>query len=189
MDASMTRPDESLVSPERPGDEPAALDGLIESAYQELRAIAHHRLAARGGNGTLSTTALVHEAYLKLADQPRSKWRDRSHFFAVASLAMRHVLVDCAKARATLKRGGAGHRITLDEENIAVDDQADALLQLNDALDRLATVEPRLAKVVECRFFGGLSEEEIADTLGITVRTVRRDWVKARVMLRRVLDS
>ena len=102
---------------------------------------------------------------------------------------MRHVLVDFAKARATLKRGGERHRITLDEVDIAVDDQADALLQLNDALDRLAEVEPRLAKVVECRFFGGLSEEEIANTLGVTVRTVRRDWVKARVMLQRVLDS
>ena len=167
----------------------APLDELIEFAYHELRTIAHRRLAVGGGNSTLSTTALVHEAYLKLADQSQSRWRDRSHFFAVASLAMRHVLVDFAKARATLKRGGERHRITLDEIDIAVDDQADALLQLNDALDRLAEVEPRLAKVVECRFFGGLSEEEIANTLGVTVRTVRRDWVKARVMLQRVLDS
>ena len=156
-------------------------------AYQELRAIAHRRLAGRGG--TLSTTALVHEAYLKLADQPQARWSDRAHFLAVVSLAMRHVLVDCAKASTALKRGGTRRRISLDDEDIAVDDQAEGLLQLNDALDRLAGVEPRLAKVVECRFFGGLSEEEIADTLGITVRTVRRDWVKARVMLRRVLDS
>jgi RNA polymerase sigma factor (TIGR02999 family) len=174
---------------ELPSDGQAPLDELIAFAYQELRTIAHRRLAVGGGNGTLSTTALVHEAYLKLADQPQSRWRDRSHFFAVASLAMRHVLVDFAKARGTLKRGGERHRITLDEVDIAVDDQADALLQLNDALDRLAEVEPRLAKVVECRFFGGLSEEEIANTLGVTVRTVRRDWVKARVMLQRVLDS
>jgi len=174
---------------ELPSDEQAPLDELIEFAYHELRAIAHRRLAVGGGHSTLSTTALVHEAYLKLADQSQSRWRDRSHFFAVASLAMRHVLVDFAKARATLKRGGERHRITLDEVDIAVDDQADALLQLNDALDRLADVEPRLAKVVECRFFGGLSEEEIANTLGVTVRTVRRDWVKARVMLQRVLDS
>ena len=186
MDASIARPDASRA---RQSDALPPLDQLIGLAYQELRAIAHHRLAARGGNGTLSTTALVHEAYLKLADQPHSNWRDRSHFFAVASLAMRHVLVDVAKARATLKRGGARHRITLDDEIIAVDDQAEALLQLNDALERLAEVEPRLAKVVECRFFGGLSEEEIAGTLGVTVRTVRRDWVKARVMLRHVLDS
>ena len=102
---------------------------------------------------------------------------------------MRHVLVDCAKARATLKRGGERRRITLDDADIAVDDQADALLQLDDALARLAEVEPRLARVVECRFFGGLTEEEIAGTLGVTVRTVRRDWVKARVMLRHVLET
>lgn len=165
------------------------LDDLVAFAYQELRAIAHGRLAARGGNGTLSTTALVHEAYLKLADQSTSRWRDRSHFFAVASLAMRHVLVDCAKARATLKRGGERRRITLDDADIAVDNQADALLQLDDALERLAEVEPRLARVVECRFFGGLTEEEIAGALGVTVRTVRRDWVKARVMLRHVLET
>jgi RNA polymerase sigma factor (TIGR02999 family) len=165
------------------------LDDLVAFAYQELRAIAHGRLAARGGNGTLSTTALVHEAYLKLADQSPSRWRDRSHFFAVASLAMRHVLVDCAKARATLKRGGERRRITLDDADIAVDDQAEALLQLDDALERLAEVEPRLARVVECRFFGGLTEEEIAGALGVTVRTVRRDWVKARVMLRHVLET
>ena len=102
---------------------------------------------------------------------------------------MRHVLVDCAKARATLKRGGERRRITLDDVDIAVDDQADALLQLDDALARLAEVEPRLARVVECRFFGGLTEQEIAGALGVTVRTVRRDWVKARVMLRHVLET
>ena len=168
---------------------PASLDDLVATAYEELRAIAHARLAWRGAGGTLSTTALVHEAYLKLADQSPSKWRDRAHFFAVASLAMRHVLVDFAKARVTLKRGGARRRITLDDDAIAVDDQADALLQLDDALGRLAAREPRLAKVVELRFFGGLAEDEIAESLGVTVRTVRRDWVKARVMLRHVLES
>ena len=182
MNVHVTRP---AVSPERPNDVQPQLDELMGLAYQELRAIAHRRLAGRGG--TLSTTALVHEAYLKLADQPHARWSDRAHFLAVVSLAMRHVLVDCAKARAALKRGGTRRRISLDEQDIAVDDQAEGLLQLNDALDRLAAVEPRLAKVVECRFFGGLSEGEIADALGVTVRTVRRDWVKARVMLRRVL--
>jgi len=97
---------------------PASLDDLVATAYEELRAIAHARLAWRGAGGTLSTTALVHEAYLKLADQSPSKWRDRAHFFAVASLAMRHVLVDFAKARVTLKRGGARRRITLDDDAI-----------------------------------------------------------------------
>jgi len=170
-------------------NESDSLDDLVATAYEELRAIAHARLAWRGAGGTLSTTALVHEAYLKLAGQSPSKWRDRAHFFAVASLAMRHVLVDFAKARVSLKRGGTRHRITLDDDAIAVDDQADALLQLDDALARLAAKEPRLAKVVELRFFGGLSEDQIAESLAVTVRTVRRDWVKARVMLRHVLES
>ena len=185
------RPDVASVPQFRSGMHEST-DELVTFAYNELRTIAHARLIARGrggGNGTLSTTALVHEAYLKLVDQSPSGWRDRSHFFAVASLAMRHVLVDCAKARATLKRGGERRRITLDDADIAVDDQAEALLQLDDALGRLAEVEPRLARVVECRFFGGLTEEEIAGALGVTVRTVRRDWVKARVMLRHVLES
>jgi len=170
-------------------NESESLDDVVATAYEELRAIAHARLAWRGAGGTLSTTALVHEAYLKLANQSPSKWRDHAHFFAVASLAMRHVLVDFAKARVALKRGGARRRITLDDDAIAVDDQADALLQLDDALARLAAREPRLAKVVELRFFGGLAEDEIAESLGVTVRTVRRDWVKARVMLRHVLES
>jgi RNA polymerase sigma factor (TIGR02999 family) len=102
---------------------------------------------------------------------------------------MRHVLVDRAKARLALKRGGARRRISLDEEQIAVDDQPEALLQLHEALNRLAGVEPRLARVVECRFFGGLTEEEIAEAFGITVRTVQRDWAKARVLLRRALEE
>ena len=181
VDASTTRPGTPQDAPQE------SLDQLVAYAYDELRAIAHARLAARGG-GTLSTTALVHEAYLKLVDQSQGRWRDRSHFYAVASLAMRHVLIDCAKARHALKRGGTRRRITLDEEELSVDEQADAILQLDDALRRLAEFDPRLARVVECRFFGGLTEDEIAEVLGLTVRTVRRDWAKARVLLRRVLD-
>jgi RNA polymerase sigma factor (TIGR02999 family) len=186
----MDAPSTHLELPRRPdASEHESLDQLIAFTYQELRTIAHARLRAVDGHGTLSTTALVHEVYLKLIHQSSGAWRDRSHFFAVASLAMRHVLVDCAKARNTLKRGGVRHQIDLDDEEIGIDDQADALLELDDALNRLAEVEPRLAKVVECRFFGGLTEEEVAAALDITVRTVRRDWVKARVMLRLALAS
>jgi RNA polymerase sigma factor (TIGR02999 family) len=130
----------------------------------------------------------VHEAYLKLADRSL-EWSDRGHFLAVASLAMRHVLVDRARERGTLKRGGARRQVTFDDDLAAVEDKADVLLQLNDALDRLAVREPRLAKVVECRFFGGLSELETAEALDLTARTVNRDWVKARVLLRHLLDS
>jgi RNA polymerase sigma factor (TIGR02999 family) len=166
-----------------------SLDQLVALVYEELRAIAHRRLHARGPRGTLSTTALVHEAYLKLADPSRVQWCDRAHFLALASVAMRHVLVDQAKARAALKRGGGWRRITWEDAEIGVDDQPAALLQLDEALDRLGASEPRLARVVEFRFFGGLSEEEIAHVLGITVRTVQRDWAKARMLLRRALAS
>ena len=163
------------------------LDQLMPVVYEHLRAIARRQLAVRPGGGTLSTTGLVHEAYIKLADQANAGWRDRAHFFAIASVAMRHVLVDRAKSRLAQKRGGTRHRVTLNEDQIAVDDQPEALLELNDAVERLATVEPRLARVVECRFFGGLSEDETAETLGITTRTVQRDWAKARMLLRRAL--
>ena len=166
-----------------------ALDQLIPLVYNELRAIAHRQLALRARGSTLSTTALVHETYLKLVDQSRADWRDRAHFLAVASIAMRHVLVDRPKARATLKRGGERRRITLDDSHIAVDDQPDALLQLDGAMNRLAELQPRLARVVECRFFGGLTEDEIAEALGVTVRTVQRDWAKARMLLQRELEA
>jgi RNA polymerase sigma factor (TIGR02999 family) len=170
-------------------DGPESLDRVVALAYRELRAIAHYRLAARSHGGTLSTTALVNEAYLKLVDQSRAGWTDRAHFLAVASLAMRHVLVDRARERSALKRGGERQRIDLDDAELSVDVEPDALIQLDDAMERLAAFEPRLARVVECRFFGGLTENETADALDLTVRTVQRDWVKARVLLRRLLEA
>ncbi len=166
-----------------------AVDRLVPLVYHELRAIAHRQLGARAGGSTLSTTELVHEAYLKLVDQSQAEWRDRAHFLALASVAMRHVLVDRAKARVAIKRGGGRRQVTFDEGTIHLDDQPEALLQLDEALERLAIVEPRLARVVECRFFGGLTEEEIAEVLGVTVRTVQRDWAKARMLLRRALEA
>jgi RNA polymerase sigma factor (TIGR02999 family) len=114
---------------------------------------------------------------------------DEAHFLALASLAMRHVLVNRAKARTRLKRGGAGSDITLDDGRMVIDEQNEALLHLDEALSQLAQLEPRLARVVECRFFGGLTEEEIASALEVTVRTVQRDWAKARMLLRRALES
>ena len=165
-----------------------SLDRLVPVVYNELRTIAHRHLATMGRSATLQTTALVHEAYLKLVDQSRGGWKDRAHFFALASLSMRHILVDQAKARVAFKRGGERRQITLDDTEIGAGDQPEALLQLNDAMDRLAETQPRLARVVECRFFGGLTEEEIAEVLGLTVRTVQRDWAKARMLLRRALE-
>lgn len=159
----------------------------MPEVYDALRVIARRQLSGREGGGTLSTTGLVHEAYLKLVDQSRIAWRDRSHFFALASVAMRHILVDRARARLAQKREGAMHRITLDSELIAAPDQPEEMLQLSDAIERLAQVEPRMARVVDCRFFGGMNDEEIAEALEVTTRTVQRDWAKARVLLRRAL--
>jgi len=181
-------PRETDVLTELRSGNQASVDRLVPLVYEELRVIAHRQLAARGGGGTLQTTALIHEAYLKLVDQSRAEWKDRVHFLALAALAMRHVLVDRAKARGALKRGGEFQRIPLDGQDIGVDDQPEALLQLDEAMSRLAEVEPRLARVVEYRFFGGLTEEEIAEALSLTVRTVQRDWAKARLLLRRALE-
>ena len=167
----------------------AAVDDLLPLVYQQLRRIAHRELGRLPRGGTLETGELVHEAYLKLAAARGAPMPDQSRFLALASVAMRHVIMDRAKARRRLKRGGAQGRVTFDEDRIAVEDRSEVLLQLDEALDRLAELEPRLARVVECRFFGGLSEEEIAAALGITVRTVQRDWAKARMLLRRELDT
>ena len=167
-----------------------SLDRVVALVYQELRVIAHHRLNRHRmpgkGDGTLATTALVNEAYLKLVDQAQARWRDRAHFLALATVAMRHILIDRAKARIAQKRGGERKAVTL-EEALLADDAPEALLDINDALDRVAEVDPRLARVVECRFFGGLSDPEIAEALGVTTRTVQRDWGKARMLLRRFL--
>lgn len=164
-----------------------SLDRLMPVVYEQLRVVAHRQLALREQKATLSTTGLVHEAYLKLIDQSRVAWGDRAHFFALASVAMRHILVDRARARLTRKRDGGQVPVTLDNDEIAAEDQPAALLELNDALDRLTAMEPRLGQVVECRFFGGLSEVETAEALGVTTRTVQRDWTKAKMLLRRML--
>ena len=176
---------------ESPSGSRGQIDVAVSSAYRELREIAHRRLGrVDARHGTLSTTGLVHEAYLRLAEQASASWNDGAHFLAVASLAMRYVLVDRARARMTRKRGGGGDPIvTLDDEVIGADGQAEIVLDLNEALERLAAWDSRLARVVECRFFGGLTEPETAEALGITVRTVQRDWVKARILLRRALEA
>ena len=166
---------------------PDAMDRLVPLVYGELTRIAHRQLGLEATGHTLSTTALVHEAYLRLVDQRRAQWADRVQFFAVAAHAMRRVLVDHARRHRAMRRGGAHrHGVSLDAlesadaATLAVDDRTDVLLALDDALDRLATHDARQARVVECRFFGGLTEAETAEALGVTPRTVARDWVKAR---------
>jgi RNA polymerase sigma factor (TIGR02999 family) len=170
------------------GGQHPPLDDLVPLLYQQLRRIAHRQLGRRPRGGTLETGEVVHEAYLKVIARARGSAPDASHFLALASVAMRHVIVDRAKARGRVKRGGGRERITFDDDRIAVEDQSEALLQLDEALTWLAGLEPRLARVVECRFFGGLSEEEIGQALGLTARTVQRDWAKARMLLRRALE-
>lgn len=166
-----------------------AVDDLLPIVYQQLRRIAHRELGRLPQGGTLETGELVHETYLKLAAAARgAPMPDQSRFLALASVAMRHVIMDRAKARRRLKRGGERGRVTFDEDRILVEDRSEVLLQLDEALEWLADLEPRLARVVECRFFGGMGEEEIAAALGITVRTVQRDWAKARMLLRRALE-
>lgn len=130
------------------------------------------------------TTGLVHDASVRLAHQSRIEWPDRAHFLALAAVAMRHELVDRARAHRALKRDGGWNRVTLDDELIAISEQPDGMLQLSEAIEQLAVVEPRLARVVDCRFFGGMADAEIAQALDITPRTVQRDWLKARMLLR-----
>ena len=172
-------------------DPRADLDQLVPLVYEELRQIAHlhlnRRRDSKRGDATLATTGLVNEVYLKLVDQSNGQWSDRPHFLALASVAMRHILIDRARARLSGKRGGSHVQVTLEDEALAHDDSPAAILEINDALKRLATTDERLARVVECRFFGGLSEQETAEVLGVTIRTVQRDWKKARALLRRAL--
>jgi len=161
---------------------------LFPLVYDELRRIAHRQIGRERPGHTLDTTALVHEVYLKLVDQTRVQWADRSHFFAVATQAMRRILVDYARKYCSDKRGGGAIRVSLDDANPAVEDRAELLLAVDEALSELGKLDERLSRVVECRFFGGLTEEETAEVLGVTARTVRRDWSKAKGWLHHVLQ-
>ena len=172
----------------RAGDR-GALDRLFPLVYEELRRIAHRQLGRERPDHTLGTTALVHEAYMKLVDQTRAQWTDRAQFFAVAARAMRRILVDYARRHRALKRGGERERISLDDAALVAEERADTLIALDEALKRLSELEERLSRVVECRFFGGLTEEETAEALAVTPRTVRRDWVKAKGWLYRALHE
>jgi RNA polymerase sigma factor (TIGR02999 family) len=162
-----------------------ARDRLFALVYGELRARARQQLARMRPGETLDTTALVHEAYLKLASRAQANYTDRAHFFAVASRAMRQILVDYARRASAQKRGGGASAVSLDDDDpgCGVPTHADALLALDAALARLAVLDERLARVVELRFFGGLSVEETAEALQSSPRTVKRDWRKARILL------
>ncbi|GJM09672.1 MAG: DNA-directed RNA polymerase sigma-70 factor [Lysobacteraceae bacterium] len=163
--------------------EQAALDELFPLVYNELRRIARGQRYRNTDSATLDTTGLLHEAYLKFAGKASHAYNHRHHFYAVAATAMRHVLLDEAKRRLRQKRGGQARQVSLDPEQLQADEQAERLLIINDGLERLGRLQPRARKVVEYRFFGGLTESEIAQLLAVDTRTVRRDWAKAKAWL------
>jgi RNA polymerase sigma factor (TIGR02999 family) len=170
---------------------PEGMERLIPLVYAELHRVAHRQLAAEPAGHTLSTTALVHEAYLRIADQTRAEWTNRAQFFGLAARAMRRVLVDYARRHEAARRGGSNQRpVPLEDagpDALAIAARGDELLALDEALDRLSAIDPRLGRVVECRFFGGLTETETAEALGVSQRTVAGDWLMARGWLYREL--
>ena len=170
--------------------EPGAQDALFAAAYGELRKLARSRLRDGGRNTVLDTTALVHESYLRFIHGGHLRSEDRRAFFAYASSVMRSVIIDAVRERRAERRGGDLQRLTLNTQLI---DQLpageDEVLKVHEALEALAHAEPRLARVVEMRYFGGYSEQEVADALGLTDRTVRRDWDKARLLLGAMLEA
>jgi RNA polymerase sigma factor (TIGR02999 family) len=171
------------------GGDRAAIDRLFALVYDELRGIARRQLAASGRQPTLNTTAVVHEAYLKLSQGAPWSLRDRFHFFATTARAMRMVIIDHARRRSRQKRGGGRSALPLLEDKIAIEEQSDQLVALDEALGRLEKDDPDLARIVEWRFFGGLSVEEIARTLEVSERTVKRHWRSARAFLYQELSA
>ena len=169
------------------GDE-GALERLLPLVYRELKGVARRQLArSRGARPVLDTTAVVHEAYLKLSAQTSLSLRDRAHFLGVAGRAMRQLLVDRARRRLTERRGGGSSTVAIGNRELPVDSQAETILALEEALERLGATHERSVRVVECRFFVGLTEEETAEALDVSVRTVQRDWILARTRLRQDL--
>jgi RNA polymerase sigma factor (TIGR02999 family) len=166
--------------------EASAAESMFAVVYEELRRIAHTHLSRESAR-TLATTELVHEAYLRLVDHTRVPTTGRAHFMGIAATAMRHILVDRARSRKSLKRGGGHVPLSLDVAELGTDERADLLVALDEALDRLRDLDPRQARVVECRFFGGMTEEETAEAIGIGLRTAKRDWAKAKGWLYREL--
>lgn len=167
----------------------AAIDEMAPVVYQELKRIAAGQLRAERPGHTLQATALVHEAYLKLIDQREVTWQNRAHFFGVAAQLMRRVLMDYAKSRQRLKRGGHVHKTSLDEAMVVAQDRVSDLVAIDEALKRLETLDARQARIVELRFFGGLSVEESAVAMGVSAPTVKREWAMARAWLHRELGA
>ncbi|MFL6527744.1 MAG: sigma-70 family RNA polymerase sigma factor [Chthoniobacterales bacterium] len=164
-------------------------DKLAPLVYEELRQLAHRYMRGERPDHTLQTTALVNEAYLRLADRTDPHWRDRNHFFAAAARMMRHILVDYARSRQRSKRGGGAVKVTLNDESIVTEVQAEQLVDLNEALERLAELDRRASQVVELKYFGGMNYDEVAEVLAISAITVRRDWEFAKAWLHKELTA
>jgi RNA polymerase sigma factor (TIGR02999 family) len=179
----------TLLLRQASGGNRKALDEITPLVYNELRRRAHARMLQERPGHTLQATALAHEVFLRLVDQERAQWQDRAHFFAIASQAMRRILVDHARKKRAAKRGGGGTRVTFNEDlPTPVGGDVD-IEKLHDALESLSELDPRQSRIVELRFFGGLTEEEIAEVLQVSIGTVKRDWRTARAWLSHELVS
>ena len=172
-----------------PEDERQSLDSLLPLVYKELRRLAAGYLRREKPGQTLQPTALVNEAYLRLMKDRPGRWQNRAHFCAIAAHSMRQILIERARARAAAKRGGARHRVTLEDALVAGEDRSIDLLALDEALERLAAIDPEQARLVELRFFGGLTVEETADAMDISPATVKRHWTIAKAWLARELGG
>jgi RNA polymerase sigma factor (TIGR02999 family) len=169
--------------------EPEAFDELVSLVYDHLRRVAQGQLARRAPFETVSATALVHDAYVQLRDERGVDWQDRAHFFAVSARAMRRILVDRARHRHAQKRGGGASPVPLHDDDHPIEAQAERVLAVDQALTSLSQVETRLAQLVECRYFAGMTDDETAAALGVSVRTIQRDWIRARAWLLKTLGD
>ena len=167
----------------------SALDKLLPLVHSELRRIAQRQMSQERPGHTLQATALVNEAYLKLAGQQGFDWQNRAHFFAVCAQVMRHILIDHARAHARDKRGGGAVKVSLNDALVVAEDQASHFIALDEALRRLESLDPQKGKIVELRYFGGLSVEEAAEVMNISPRTVRREWQRAKAWLYRMMTE
>jgi RNA polymerase sigma factor (TIGR02999 family) len=168
--------------------EAGALERLVEAVYPELKRLAHFQLTRERPGHTLNTTAIVHEAYVRLSSGD-GRWNDRAHFLRAASTVMRHLLVDHARKKRAEKRGSGNAPLTLEEDRFTAGDDGLAVIALDDALKDIAEIDPRLEKIIECRYFAGLSVADTAEALGMAVRTVERDWQRAKAYLLQAMDA
>ena len=184
---SSTRQEVTQLLGDWSGGDEGALEKLFPLVHPELHRLAHHYMSRERAGHTLQTTAIINEAYLRLVDNTKPSWQNRSHFVAAAAKLMRRIMVDHARERHTLKRGGGALKVTLDEAAFVTESRSDELLALDEALEGLAALDPRKSQIVELRYFGGLTIDETAEFLKLSQRTVEREWTMAKAWLYRAL--